>query len=89
MNGDSVYLSCGIRGEFLEGEDDFQKVIGAIRRFQKRDYGDASQHGKTSRPGHEYGRYNISSLTASSSEDPAVWIHRAEDSLIVYFQFER
>ncbi len=89
VNGDSVYLSCGIRGEFLEGEDDFQKVIDAIRRFQKRDYGDASQHGKTSRPGHEYGRYNISSLTASSSEDSAVWIHRAEDSLIVYFQFER
>lgn len=90
VNGDSVYISRGIRAEFMEGDDDMQKVIDAIRRFQKGDYGDAAEYGKSPREGHEYGRYDITHLKGEdSSEDPAVWIHRADDSLIVYFKFER
>ncbi len=90
VNGDSVYISRGIRAEFMEGDDDMQKVIDAIGRFQKGDYGDAAEHGKSPREGHEYGRYEITHLSGDdSSEDPAVWIHRADNSLIVYFRFER
>ena len=90
VNGDHVYLSRGIRGEVMEGDDDMQKVVDAITRFQNRDYGDADSHGKASREGHEYGRYDITHLQADNpDEDTAGWIHRADDSLIVYFRFER
>ena len=89
VTGDSVYLSCGIRGEFLNGEDNFQKIIDAIRRFQKKDYGDASEHGKTPRPGHEYGRYDITDLPAEEGEDTGVWIHKDGNSIIAFYYFER
>jgi len=90
VNGDHVYISRGIREEFMNGEDDMQKVVDAVARFQKGDYGDATSHGKASREGHEYGRYAITKLVADNpDEDTAVWIHRADDSLIVYFRFER
>lgn len=87
INGEPVYLSRGIREEFM-GDEDLQKVIDAVRKFQDGDYGTAAAHGKNSRPGHEYGRYEVSSLT-SDTDDTAVWIHKAEDAIIVYFKFER
>ena len=86
--GDPVYLSKGVLTKFF-GDDDIQSVITAVGKFQDGDYGTAAEHGKTSKPGHEYGRYEIGGLEAEDGEDCAVWIHKAEDALIVYFKFER
>ncbi len=88
VNGEPVYLSRGIREEFM-GDEDLQKVIDAVASFQEGNYGDAADHGKVSRPGHEYGRYEISSLESVGDEDTAVWVHKAEDAVLVYFKFER
>lgn len=87
VNGDAVYLSRGIREEFM-GDEDMQPVIEAVEKFQSADYGTASEFGKTSSRGHEYGRYAISVLQ-DENEDTGVWIHRAEDAILVYFKFER
>lgn len=87
VNGDAVYLSRGIREEFM-GDEDMQPIIEAVEKFQNADYGTALAHGKKSFPGHEYGRYEISVLT-DAEEDTGVWIHRAEDAILVYFKFER
>lgn len=88
IHGEAVYLSCGIREAFMEG-DRIDEVLAAVRKFQKGDYGTAEENGKTEKEGHEYGRYDISGLTSETGEDTAVWIHRTQDSLIVYFKFER
>lgn len=89
INGDPVYLSRGVREYFFGDENREQEIVGMVTRFQKKDYGDAAEHGKTSRPGHEYGRYEVTALTSEDGEDTAVWLHRAEDSIMVYFKFER
>jgi hypothetical protein len=88
VNGEAVYLSRGIREVFL-GDGDTQSVIDAVARFQAGDYGDAAEHGKTGKPGHEYGRYVIGSFENHNDEDTGVWVHTAEDAVIVYFRFER
>lgn len=88
VNGEPVYLSRGIR-ETILGTDDAQKMIEAIQKFQNGDYGSAAEHGKKSTPNHEYGRYEIGSLTSEDGEDTAVWMHKAEDSILVYYKFER
>ncbi len=88
VNGDMVYLSRGIKAIFLENEVEEQKIIEAVERFQKSDFGNAAEHGKASRPGHEYGRYEITNF-ADSEEDSAVWIHRVEGAIKVFFKFER
>ncbi|MGN0256468.1 MAG: hypothetical protein ACI4D6_10875 [Chordicoccus sp.] len=88
INGDPVYLSKGVLTKFF-GDDDIQSVINAVGKFQDGDYGTAAEHGKTPKSGHEYGRYEIGGLEAADGEDCAVWIHKAEDALIVYFRFER
>lgn len=90
VNGEPVYLSCGVRELFLGGDQDMQTIIETVGRFQGGDYGSAAERGKTSAAGHEYGRYEIASVeTDTEDDDPAVWIHRAEAALLVYFRFER
>lgn len=89
INGDPVYLSRGIREVFLGDKKTENLLMGAVSRFQKQDYGNAAEYGKNPRKGHEYGRYEISPLTADVDEDNGVWLHRAEDSIMVYFAFER
>lgn len=86
VNAEEVYLSRGIREVFFEG-DDIQIIIGDVMRFQKKDFGDAAEHGRKQTPGHEYGRYETS-LTCDD-DDTAVWIHRDGSAIIVYFAFER
>lgn len=88
VNGEPVYLSRGIRELYL-GDEDINEVIGAVQRFQNGDFGSAAQAGKKNRPGHEYGRYEICVLPASTADDNAVWIHRDGENTIVYFRFER
>lgn len=88
VNGVPVYLSCGIKEVFLDNQDDEQKIIDAVGRFQKNDYGNAVDYGKSPRPGHEYGRYEISPYQ-DDSDDTAVWMHRTEEAMLVYFKFER
>lgn len=88
INGGMVYLSRGVLLHFF-GDDDIQTVIGAVTRFQNGDFGDAAAHGKPGKAGHEYGRYEVSGLISAENEDTAIWVHRAEDALIVYFSFER
>jgi hypothetical protein len=89
VDGDNVYLSSGVRTVFLDGDGRMSDIIDIIRRFQKKDYGSAAEHGKTERAGHEYGRYDIRGIEADGDGDCGVWIHRADDALIVYFAFER
>ncbi|MEE3420500.1 MAG: hypothetical protein VZR02_05290 [Lachnospiraceae bacterium] len=88
VNGDPVYLSRGVREEFMSEEENMQPVIEAVEKFEAADYGSAVEYGKSIHKGHEYGRYAISSLT-SETEDTGVWVHRAEDAILVYFKFER
>lgn len=88
VNGELVYLSQGIKKIFLENEEQEQKLINVISRFQKKDYGNAAEYGKESRPGHEYGRYEITDF-ADCDEDTAVWIHKVENAIKVFFKFER
>lgn len=87
INGETIYLSAGIREVYFVG-DAFQKIISYVTRFQKGDFGDAAEKGKTGKPGHEYGRYP-GNLEADSDEDAGVWIHRDAEAIIVYFAFER
>lgn len=90
VNGEMVYLSRGIKAIFLENEEEEQKIINVISRFQKKDYGNATEHGKDERAGHEYGRYEICEFAdADEHEDTAVWVHRVEDAIKVFFKFER
>ena len=88
INGDTVYLSRGIRETFLINEDEEQKIINAVIGFQRGDRGNAAEYGKESRPGHEYGRYEIADFE-DCDEDTAVWIHRTAEAIKVYFRFER
>lgn len=88
VNGDMVYLSQGIKKVFLENETEEQKIIEAVGRFQKKDFGNAAEHGKEPRVGHEYGRYEITNF-ADCDEDTAVWVHRVENAIKVFFKFER
>lgn len=88
VNGVPVYLSRGIREEFLDA-DHIQTIIELVQKFEGGEYGSASDHGKPQRPGHEYGRYAVTDYEASEDEDTAIWIHTAEDAIIVYFKFER
>ncbi len=88
VNGEPVYLSRGIRELFL-GEEDIQHVIDAVIHFQNEDFGDAASYGKASSKGHEYGRYAIAPLTGEDGEDTAVWVHRDNEAILVYFRFER
>ena len=88
VNGETVYLSRGVKEVFLENEAEEQKIIEVVGRFQKKDYGNAADFGKEPRVGHEYGRYEISPFK-DEDEDTAVWVHRAEDVIKVYFKFER
>jgi hypothetical protein len=88
VNGTPVYLSRGIRELYL-GSDGISEVTGAVVRFLNGDFGSAAQFGKTGKAGHEYGRYEICDLPCSDREDSGVWVHRAEDAVIVYFSFER
>ncbi len=87
VNGEPVYLSRGVREVFM-GDGDLQKVIEAVEAFQKGQFGDAEAHGKTQKAGHEYGRYALTDYE-SETDDTAVWVHKAEDAVIVYFKFER
>ncbi len=87
VNGEPVYLSRGIREAFFVG-DNIQQIISAVTRFEKKDYGNAEDYGKKQTEGHEYGRYEICPLE-SADEDNAVWIHKDQDAIIVYFKFER
>lgn len=88
VNGTPVYLSRGIREVYL-GSDRISEVTGAAVRFLNGDYGDAAEYGKTGKTGHEYGRYAICDLPCDAGDDNGVWIHRAEEAVIVYFKFER
>lgn len=88
VNGDPVFLSRGIKEVFMENETEEQKIIDVITRFQKKDYGNAVEYGKNPRPGHEYGRYEITAFD-ECEDDTAVWVHRAEDAVKVYFKFEK
>ncbi len=88
VNGETVYLSRGIREVFCS-ETEIQNIIDAVRDFQNGRYGNAAAFGKEGRPGHEYGRYEIHTFENSEEEDTGVWIHRAEQTLLVYFKFER
>lgn len=88
INGQSVWLAPGIRDVFMENNE-IQKVIDAVTRFENGDYGDAQSYGKSERQGHEYGRYELASFENSGQEDTGVWVHHAENSIIVYFSFER
>ncbi len=87
VNGTPVLLSRGVREEFL-AEDKVNQIIALVTKFQKGDFGTAEEFGKAGKPGHEYGRYAIAEFD-ETEEDTAVWVHRAEDSIIVYFAFER
>ncbi len=87
INGEPVYLSRGVREVFLGGSDE-QKMVEAVEAFQKGQFGDAAEHGKSQKAGHEYGRYEIAQFEPTE-EDTAVWVHKAEDAVIVYFKFER
>ncbi len=91
VNGDEVYLSRGIKEVFLVDFVEEQKIVNAVSRFQKKDYGNAAEYGKESRPGHEYGRYEITDFedAEETEEDTAVWVHRVENAIKVYFKFER
>ena len=89
VNGDLVYLSKVVCEVFLGDKELEKQIVRAVSQFQKKDYGSAAEHGKNPRPGHEYGRYEISPLTTDDEEDTAVWLHRAEDSIMMYFAFER
>lgn len=89
INADPVYISRGVREVFFVNEEGVQKFIEAVGRFQSGDYGTAAEAGKTSRPGHEYGRYEVSGLEADTDDDAALWVHRAGDSILTYFKFER
>lgn len=89
VNGDPVYLSRGIREIYLNDSNGEQTLIEYIKRFQDGDYGNASEYGKEQRSGHEYGRYEISVFEPDAEEDTAVWVHRAEDAIMVFFKFER
>jgi hypothetical protein len=88
VNGDPVYLSRGVRDVFL-GEGDIQKVIASVDQFQKGNYGSAEDYGKTPKPGHEYGRYDITDLPAEEGEDTGVRIHKDGNSIIAFYYFER
>ncbi|MEE1228140.1 MAG: hypothetical protein U0K57_04150 [Lachnospiraceae bacterium] len=89
VNGEPVYLSRGIREVFFV-DDNISRIINVVGRFEKGDYGTAAEFGKVPSPGHEYGRYaEISDLTVDTHDDPAVWIHKDGDAIIVYFKFER
>ena len=88
VNGDAVFLSRGIREVFLENETEEQKIIEAIGRFQKKDYGNSQEYGKSPRPGHEYGRYDISPFNDEDA-DTGVWVHRTDDAIKVFFMFEK
>lgn len=88
INGEPVYLSRGIRELFFENEEEEQKLYDMVRRFQSGDFGDAAAHGKEAKAGHEYGRYAETSFE-ETQEDTAVWIHRMEAAVKVYFTFER
>ncbi len=87
VNGEPVYLSRGVREIFM-GDGDIQKIVEAVEAFQKGNFGNAAEYGKSQKPGHEYGRYEITDFELSD-EDTAVWVHKAEDAIIVYFKFER
>lgn len=89
VNGEPVYLSRGIREVFAGDNSSLQKVLDAVRCFQNGDYGDAALHQKKQNPGHEYGRYDITPLGRDGNEDSAVYIHKAENAILVYFAFER
>ncbi len=88
VNGEPVYLSRGIREAYCT-EDHIQTIIDLVGRFQKGDFGDARNHGKEERDGHEYGRYDLKDMEADPGDDSAVWVHRAEHTVLVYFRFER
>lgn len=88
IDGETVYLSCGVREIFLDSDHKSQ-LVDVVRAFRKGDYGTAAEYGKNPRPGHEYGRYDCGLITDAGQEDAGVWIHRAEDALLVYFRFER
>lgn len=89
VNGEPVYLSRGIR-EVYFGGDDIQKIIEVVNRFQNGDYGNAQETGVPEREGHEYGRYDITTIESADGKDTAVWVHRAEgSSALVYYKFER
>ncbi len=88
VNGEPVYLSRGIREVFCS-ETQIQSIIDVVRLFQEGNYGDAAELGKPGRAGHEYGHYAILTLAAKEGVDTGVWVHRAEQTLIVYFKFER
>lgn len=88
INGDIIYLSTGIKEIFLTDAEAAQKITDMVTRFQNADFGNAVQYGKESRPGHEYGRYECEEFDACE-EDTAVWAHRAEDVIKLYFKFER
>lgn len=88
INGETVYLSRGIKETFLVDEDTARVIIDIVSRFQNKDYGTAAEYGKESRPGHEYGRYACTPYEAEG-EDTAAWVHRTEDAIKVYFKFER
>lgn len=88
VNGDAVFLSRGIKEVFLENETEEQKIIEVIGRFQKQDYGSSEEFGKSPRPGHEYGRYNIAPFN-DTDVDTGVWVHRTDDAIKVFFMFEK
>ncbi len=90
VNGEEVYLSRGIKEVFMVDFVEEQKIVNAVGRFQKKDYGNAADYGKEPRAGHEYGRYEIASFDDEEDyDDTAVWVHRVEDAIKVYFKFER
>lgn len=88
INGEPVYLSRGVREIFLENEVEEQKLYDLVRCFQQGEFGSAAACGKESKPGHEYGRYETE-IFEVCEEDTAVWIHRMEEAIKVYFRFER
>ena len=87
INGETVYLSTGIREVYFNG-DDFQIIIGYVTRFERGDFGSAAEAGKEEKPGHEYGCYPLG-LEWEDASDASVWVHRDGDAIIVYFKFER
>lgn len=89
VNGEPVYLSQGVRSAFTKDEAGINQILTAVTSFQKGDFGDAIAHGKTETEGHEYGRYQLITFEDAKDEDTAVWVHRAEKSILVYFKFER
>ena len=88
INGEPVYLSKGIREYFLDDADHSQKIYDVVGCFQKGDFGSAVLCGKEERAGHEYGRYEIAQFD-DTEDDTAVWVHRTEHAIKVYFKFER